>query len=689
MKKILGLILLLISVQMFGQDPPGYQHRIVRERIQGSFMVDSTLHIPRYCGTPSGVRGGGSIQDGALAIDTCNNILYYYSSAAWIAVGTTNIYNSNGVLTSNRTLTGLNNTYSLNFDSLSSWRAGRNGVSRFSFNSTTSSMVSQNTNAAFTANPSNAIINYIGNAIRVFADSSTSTKLIAYETNINGSLTTNALTTKSYVDSLHAAGGTTPTWQQVLTAGSILTSYNLITHGTNQLEFTNSLTSNTTGGFLVSGTGSGGLAMRINTTGRGLYINGSSGGHTPLEIDGKAGGFGLRVNEVGNGIATYFNSTYTNTNSVASNPLTQESMFSTGTAAAGIGFSNDKNIQNSAGSGITAVQHIYKWTTATASSETAQYIIKQRNAGSLLSTYFQNSGRTDTVATLYDVRVGGGGGSDGLGLLHVVAGTGLAQVNDSTIRADTSIANANSITSNARAQKLIDSLKAALLLNFSQTSSGLQYDVVDNFRSGNSFGFSKSSGGTASSAGTMTTSDIPTGWMYGINHATGTAWQGNSLFISSVSGSTANQININSSYRYNAGCKLRLPVLSDNTDNYSVFFGFSVVTTDYGSITNGATFRYTNADSSGKWIMRCTTGGNTTEVTSTTTVAANTDYELEISIFGGSAYFYINGTLAGTISTNVPTGNTDCIIGVIKSNAVSGTSMHMYVDWAAEGFKKQ
>ncbi len=86
MRKILLLLLVILSFQAFGQTPPGYQTRIVRERIQGSFMVDSTLHIPRYNGTPSGVRGGGSVQDGALAMDTTNHILYIYSGGIWRTV---------------------------------------------------------------------------------------------------------------------------------------------------------------------------------------------------------------------------------------------------------------------------------------------------------------------------------------------------------------------------------------------------------------------------------------------------------------------------------------------------------------------------------------------------------------------------------------------------------------------------
>lgn len=91
MKNILGLVFLIISINVFGQNPPGYQSRKVNERIQGSFMVDSTQHIPRYCGTPSGVRGGGSVQDGAVAMDTCNNIMYMYSGGVWRKVGSESI----------------------------------------------------------------------------------------------------------------------------------------------------------------------------------------------------------------------------------------------------------------------------------------------------------------------------------------------------------------------------------------------------------------------------------------------------------------------------------------------------------------------------------------------------------------------------------------------------------------------
>jgi len=108
MKKILLFLLVLFTVQSFGQDsykgdskigefifyryyfgvPTNYQYRVVRERSIAA-MFDSSLHVPRYNGTPVGLRTGSSTNDGLIAIDTVNNILYFYSSGGWITSGNT------------------------------------------------------------------------------------------------------------------------------------------------------------------------------------------------------------------------------------------------------------------------------------------------------------------------------------------------------------------------------------------------------------------------------------------------------------------------------------------------------------------------------------------------------------------------------------------------------------------------
>jgi len=210
MKKILGLILLVVSVNLFGQTPPGYQTRIVRERIQGSFMVDSTLHIPRYCGTPSGVRGGGSIQDGALAMDTCNNLLYIYSSGVWLALTSYNIYNSNGILSGNRTLTGLNNTYGLLFDSLNTFEIKRAGVSRLLMNNTGTNLYSPDGDNSVLVSNAVVQLSLPLNYLWVRSDSSLLHKRISYEGNLHSTFKTYSLVDKSYVDSMTSGGGGTP-----------------------------------------------------------------------------------------------------------------------------------------------------------------------------------------------------------------------------------------------------------------------------------------------------------------------------------------------------------------------------------------------------------------------------------------------------------------------------------------------
>ena len=215
MKKILFGLLVLISIQALGQNPPGYQSRIVRERIQGSFMVDSTLHIPRYNGTPSGVRVGGSVQDGALAMDTTNHILYMYSGGAWLRIAkyseivTSNIYTDDGILEGNRLLTGLNNTYYLAFDSLNYFRVDRDGVSRMYMSSAETDLFSPDgTDGIQVFNNSLYLsTNSGGNYLRIRDDSSLFHKRASYEGNIHSTFFPYSLVDKSYVDSAITAGG--------------------------------------------------------------------------------------------------------------------------------------------------------------------------------------------------------------------------------------------------------------------------------------------------------------------------------------------------------------------------------------------------------------------------------------------------------------------------------------------------
>lgn len=107
MRKVFLLVLVFISVQVFGQNPTNYLYRASRERTI-SQMVDSMFRIPRYNGTPSGLRTSEVAIDGAIAMDTTNNRLYIYNNGAWTRMA------------SYTDATG-GAAYSLSSDSLTGW----------------------------------------------------------------------------------------------------------------------------------------------------------------------------------------------------------------------------------------------------------------------------------------------------------------------------------------------------------------------------------------------------------------------------------------------------------------------------------------------------------------------------------------------------------------------------------------
>ena len=106
MKKIIVLLLLMISIAGIGQGNrvkprlkliklgdnyylvqdlapiTGYTKINMRyEWIAGA--MDSGFHVPQYNGVPSGVRSGVWTASGAIAVDTSNHRLYFYSGGSW------------------------------------------------------------------------------------------------------------------------------------------------------------------------------------------------------------------------------------------------------------------------------------------------------------------------------------------------------------------------------------------------------------------------------------------------------------------------------------------------------------------------------------------------------------------------------------------------------------------------------
>lgn len=129
-----------------------------------------------------------------------------------------------------------------------------------------------------------------------------------------------------------------------------------------------------------------------------------------------------------------------------------------------------------------------------------------------------------------------------------------------------------------------------------------------------------------------------------------------------------------------------LSALSNGTDTYSVNLGFFNLsaTTAISSVLQDLSvcFNYTDGTNSGKWQGFCKNGSSST-VDLGITVAATTWYDLKIVINSNYSLitFYINGTSAGTLSTNLPTSSTIHAPGNIILKSAGTTNIIMYQDF--------
>jgi hypothetical protein len=110
MRKLILILLLFVSAVVNGQTPAGYIKANMRFKWTAG-IFDSALHVPQYNGTPSGIRNGAWVGDGAIGMDTTNHRMYIYSGGAWLRLAkysevTTPTWQQ--TLTAGSTLTGDN-----------------------------------------------------------------------------------------------------------------------------------------------------------------------------------------------------------------------------------------------------------------------------------------------------------------------------------------------------------------------------------------------------------------------------------------------------------------------------------------------------------------------------------------------------------------------------------------------------
>ena len=213
MKKIFIAILLAISIKGASQPVVG-RSGSANTVMDSRWMGQYNMFVPRYADTVSANLQKGIDSCGALIFCYNTNSLWFRqcSPKKWVAFGgsSVNIYNSNGILDGDRTLSGA--SYSLTFQNLSLFRAAAtNGGNNSTLYIYPDSVLIQ---------PHLGIISIDSLATGLSTD-----YLVGWNT---GNKRLGRLT--SLPTSL------VPTWQQVLTAGSTLTTNNTILAGSTLLK---------------------------------------------------------------------------------------------------------------------------------------------------------------------------------------------------------------------------------------------------------------------------------------------------------------------------------------------------------------------------------------------------------------------------------------------------------------------
>lgn len=101
---------------------------------------------------------------------------------------------------------------------------------------------------------------------------------------------------------------------------------------------------------------------------------------------------------------------------------------------------------------------------------------------------------------------------------------------------------------------------------------------------------------------------------------------------------------------------VKITTLSDGTNTYTARTGITAANS--GEAGAGVYFRYTDSVNAGKW--QAVTRQNNTETAADTGVTAQTTstsiFEIYVNAAATSAYFFIDGVLVATNTTNIPSG---------------------------------
>lgn len=122
--------------------------------------------------------------------------------------------------------------------------------------------------------------------------------------------------------------------------------------------------------------------------------------------------------------------------------------------------------------------------------------------------------------------------------------------------------------------------------------------------------------------------------------------------------------------------QIQIPTLSDATDRFFCLIGCPDSPNGAGEPTDGIYFRYSDDANSGKFQCLSRQSSTETAVDSGITVVAGTWYRLEfiLNTAANSISFKINNTVVATITTNIPTGDTQRTGIAYKIEKSAGTT---------------
>jgi hypothetical protein len=128
--------------------------------------------------------------------------------------------------------------------------------------------------------------------------------------------------------------------------------------------------------------------------------------------------------------------------------------------------------------------------------------------------------------------------------------------------------------------------------------------------------------------------------------------------------------------------KIRIPILSDATNRFVVYLGWGD-TSGSGDMVDGVYFTYSDTINTGNWTLNTSSSSIRTALSSNIPVNTNwTKLTATVNDFGTTADFYIDGILAGTISTNIPTAPARQTGALVKIEKTVGTTARtIYYDY--------